>query len=179
MEFHVETSKKDLKEFIFLTYGKVTTGRKRDIQLRVFFSIFFMATFLLLFLKPITKGPVFLWYLGEFASIFGFISAFIPLIGRRTAERIRIKLMDKACQSATIFLDENGIRTKADDGGQDIYFGWKNINSLIISDNLYLFVSNVGIGIFFNKQYVKDCEEQLKEYIKTNVDEKKISYRKS
>jgi len=177
MKIHSKVTKEDIIEFVFLTYGNTKAGRKRDIKQRIVFSVIFAVCWLIFFLTPGVVVPV-VWYIGMIASVLGFIAVFLPLVGRRSVEKQRLKGLEKFTGS-TITIDDAGVRTCADDETQDIFFAWSVIHRVIISDNMYLFHAECGIIIFFNKEFVQGREPELAELIGHNVDESKVVCRKS
>ena len=162
----------------FFDLCKVTSGKKQDTKQRIILSIFFALILLIFFFNPLVKLPA-LWYVGIITSTIGFISVFLPLVGRHIVEKQKLEASEKRCNGATILINESGLRTKADDESQDLFLSWKSITCVMISDNLYLFPSPSGIVIFFNKCYIKGEEDKLDEYIHQYLGSEKITHRKS
>lgn len=160
MEFHVLATQQDYMEL-----GRTVTVRKSLFRRKptalflavLAVSVVLLVVFLLL-PKPAGGGRLILHNV-----IIQLLGAEIALIGLyfllwKIVELGYKRLYSNAekfgALNSALYLSEAGVRTKTEDGSEDMFFAWKAVTRLVVSKNLYIFITRGNMAVFLGRRFV-------------------------
>lgn len=169
MQFYTKPEKEDFIEFgMAVATQKNKLFRKQPIlRVCILLLLFCAAAALFLFLGRKEQGFLkTVAVVGTVASFVGAALALLLLLVWLTMHSVYSGMYKTNNKAAVITINEAGLTSALEDGGQTLYYGWDKVQRVLISEHLYIFVMANGVGVFFNRRFVQGQEEALMQLVR-------------
>lgn len=77
-----------------------------------------------------------------------------------------------------ILINEHGINTCPEDGGEKLFYPWNTITSLIVVENFFIFMAPDETSIYFKKEHLPMDDEEFIRNIEVYIPKERIIYNK-
>lgn len=183
MEFWTKATKEDYVEF-----GMATLTRKRKwkwsrkhpyAHVGIWFAVSLVGWLFFTWASQwhmYAAAGFLLWLsgVGKVFCVLLFVIALFTLLGMVTSKGMYAKKYNPEEPASLLRVDEQGVRTTMQDNSQSLFYAWRHIQSLLISQHLYIFITNSGLGIFVNKQALARADDAFLQSIRAWWPELKV-----
>lgn len=183
MQFYARGSKEDFVEFGFVSAmrKRKRAAKKPWLQFCIMLLVFVLLFGLLRWMMATGMGKTelltallnFAYYL----SILGIVLSAVALLGWGLIYLSYVQAWKKNTCGSYLTIDEKGVLSVKEDGGQQLFFAWPNVEQVIVSENLYMFITSANLGIFINKQAVGGRDMELLQMAAAYMPGKPVLYR--